>query len=233
MHWRISCLLVLFLAATSGGQNAQAGEITPPSGNFTVKIKSMKELRDERVIHQAYDFSCGSAAVATLLTHSYDTATNEQTVFKAMYDVGNQEHIRKVGFSLLDIKKYLASRGYHADGYKLSMKQLMSLDVPSLTLISPGGYNHFVVIRGFDNGAVIVADSQLGLRRIPLDDFEPIWNKIVFVIRDNTAKGRSHFNDAADLKALPRSPVSKSKTASYDYNGLSSLTINLPTFHEH
>lgn len=230
---RISYLLALLMAVICGGLNAQAGEITPPSGNFVAKIKSMKELRDERVIHQAYDFSCGSAAVATLLTHSYDIPTNEQTVFKAMYDVGDQEHIRKVGFSLLDIKKYLASRGYHADGYKLSMKQLTSLNVPALTLISPGGYNHFVVIRGFDNGAAIVADSQLGLRRIPLDEFESIWNKIVFVMRDNVTKGRSHFNDIADLKALPHSPISQTRISSNDYNGLSSLTLNLPTFHEH
>lgn len=230
---RISCLLVFFFAVTSGGANVQAGEITPPSGNFTVKIKSIKELREARVIHQAYDFSCGSAAVATLLSHSYDTPTSEETAFKAMYDIGDQEHIRKVGFSLLDIKKYLSSRGYHADGYKLTIKQMQSLDVPSLTLISPGGYNHFVVIRGLDNGSVIVADSQLGLRRIPLDDFEAIWNKIVFVIRDNVTKGRAHFNEVADMKALPRSPISHNRNSSYDYDGLSSLTINLPTFHEH
>ncbi|MER2519374.1 MAG: C39 family peptidase [Bdellovibrionales bacterium] len=228
----MACLLiVIFTVALSGGKNAQAGQIVAPSGDFSVKVKSIKELRDERVIHQAYDYSCGSAAVATLLTHSYDIPTDEQSVFQAMYKVGNQEHIRKVGFSLLDIKKFLASEGYRADGYKLTIQQLQSLDLPSLTLISPGGYNHFIVIRGIDNGAVIVADSQLGLRRIPLDEFEAIWNKVVFVIRDNVAKGRAHFNDSADLKALPRSPISRGRT--HNHNALSSFTINHPTFHEH
>lgn len=228
---KAACVLGLCLAVIGGWHEVRAGEIMPASESFRVKVKSIKELREERVIHQSYDFSCGSAAVATLLSHSYDAPTDEQSVFKAMYEVGDQDHIRKVGFSLLDIKKYLASKGYQADGYKLSLKQLMALNVPSLTLISPGGYNHFVVIRGFDNGAFIVADSQLGLRRIQVDDFESIWNKIVFVLHDDVAKASSHFNDEADLKALPRSPISKGRA--YDNRGLSSFTLNLPTFHEH
>lgn len=231
MFLRLACVFGVCVAFIGGGHGACAGQIMPVSGDFTVRVKSIKELRDERVIRQSYDFSCGSAAVATLLTHSYDVPTDEQSVFKAMYEVGDKAHIRKVGFSLLDIKKYLHSRGYQADGYKLNLKQLMSLNVPSLTLISPGGYNHFVVVRGFDNGSVIVADSQLGLRRMPVDDFESIWNKVVFVIRDDVSKGRSHFNDEADLRALPRSPISRGRT--YDYQGLSSFTLNLPTFHEH
>ena len=40
-----------------------------PTGVLTVPSQSFAELRFRDVVRQKYDFSCGSAAVATLLTY--------------------------------------------------------------------------------------------------------------------------------------------------------------------
>lgn len=209
---------------------AQAGEVDLPDTAFHVHVASMKELRESRVVHQDYDFSCGSAAVATLLTYSYDMPTSERETFDTMYAVGDQEHIQKYGFSLLDMQKYLAQRGLHAVGYKISLSKFRRLHVPAIALISPHGYNHFVVVRGWRNDAAIVADPRLGLRRMSSEDFKAVWNGIVFLIRDNQDVAESHYNDPADFKLLPRSAVYGGMQ--YGREGISTALMNIPLFND-
>jgi predicted double-glycine peptidase len=207
MRWQSGLSIAFFFALLLVlSVDARAGEVVVDADSgFVAKVASFKELRMSRVVKQNYDFSCGSAAVATLLTYSYDMPTTEQQAFEKMYAVGDQTHIRKVGFSLLDMKKYLANRGIQADGYKVSMDQLHDLRMPLITLISPGGYNHFVVLRGWSRDSILIADPALGLRRMSASGLEQIWNGVVFVLRDNVSIARNHYNDPGDLKILPLS----------------------------
>ncbi|WP_204283799.1 C39 family peptidase, partial [Klebsiella pneumoniae] len=66
------------------------------------------------VVRQQYDYSCGSAAVATLLRYHYGRPTVESDVFSAMWRSGDQAQIKRAGFSMLDMKRYLDSQGYMA-----------------------------------------------------------------------------------------------------------------------
>src|SRR5699024_7391586 len=107
---------------------AHAGSVWIPGGFGGVNVpavQSLKERSFSRTIQQQYDFSCGSAAVATLLTYQYHDPINEQMVFRTMWQNGNQDKIRRLGFSLLDIKNFLSARGYAANGYKVSLDKLM------------------------------------------------------------------------------------------------------------
>ena len=213
---------------------AFGGEIITPDAvsgtDFQVHVKSMKELRELRTVHQTYDFSCGAASVATLLTFSYDRPTTEHEVFDKMWEVGDREHIQKYGFSLLDMQKYLASRGMHAVGYKISMDRLRRLHVPAIALINPNGYNHFVVVRGWRNGAAIVADPVLGLRRMPEDDFKSVWNGIVFLLKDDQKLAESHYNDPADFDLIPRSVLASGMQ--YAHGDIGLYLMNIPIFND-
>ncbi len=210
--------------------DVQAGEIDVLN-SADVHVASMKELREARVVKQNYDFSCGAAAVATLLTYSYEVPTTEREAFDTMWAVGDQDHIKQYGFSLLDMQKYLASRGYEAVGYKLSMEKLRRLHVPAIALISPHGYNHFVVLRGWRNNAAIIADPRLGLRRMPAEDFQGIWNGVVFLLKNEANMGKSHYNDPQDFKLIPRSIVSDGMF--YTHEDLSNTLINIPLFNDY
>src|SRR3546814_1255924 len=79
------------------------------SGSYAIHVTSLKEARFKTTVPQQRDFSCGSAAVATLLTYQYGQPVTEAEVFRYMYDHGDQARIRKEGFSLLDIRGYLQS----------------------------------------------------------------------------------------------------------------------------
>ena len=94
-------------------------------GRYAVKVTSLKEARFKATTRQQYDFSCGSAAVATLLTYHYHYSVTEKSVFEEMYARGDQAKIRREGFSLLDIKTYLNAHGFQANGFALPLSKLL------------------------------------------------------------------------------------------------------------
>ena len=87
---------------------ADAGSVWLPDigGVSNVTTRTIQEAKFAQVVRQQYDFSCGSAALATLLTFHYDRQTKEQDAFSAMYAAGDKEKIAAAGFSLLDMKTY-------------------------------------------------------------------------------------------------------------------------------
>lgn len=189
---------------------ADAGVISIPGasgGDFTVKVTSLKEARFKTTIRQQYDFSCGSAALATLLTFHYEDPLGEPEVFKAMYDAGNQEKIKKDGFSLLDIKKYLQARGYRADGFRTTLDKLKEIGIPAIVLINHDGYRHFVVVKGVTGSGVLLGDPSHGLRRMPRDRFESMWNGLLFLIRNKQNVATRYFNRERAWQTHARAPL--------------------------
>ena len=93
---------------------AAAGEavFATSAGTFTPSVTSLLESRFRTVVHQERDYSCGSAAVATLLSFHYDHPVSEDSAFTAMFVAGDQDTIQRYGFSLADMQRYLASLGF-------------------------------------------------------------------------------------------------------------------------
>ena len=202
-----SSLLIFILLGTS---SARAGTVTVPAvsgGGFTVKVKSIKEARFSSTIRQQYDFSCGSASVATLLTYYYEDAVSEQDVFKAMFDIGDQSKIRAFGFSLLDIKNYLEVKGYKAAGFKISLGKLKEIGVPAIALINIRGYKHFVVIKGVSAKMVLLSDPAAGSRTVPRAEFESMWNGLSFIILNKKNIAQNHFNNRREWLVYEKAPL--------------------------
>ena len=194
-------------------------------GTSFVTVDSIREVKFSEVVRQQYDFSCGSAALATLLTFHYDHPTDERTAFGAMYAAGDKEKIAALGFSLLDMKRYLETIGYQADGYQSNLDTLAQAKIPAIALINHRGYRHFVVIKGIQNSEVLIGDPALGLRYLPRAEFEAIWeNKILFIIRTDADIGRRQFNLSATWRKLARAPLG----SAISKESLASLTVTLP-----
>jgi predicted double-glycine peptidase len=178
-------------------------------------------------VRQQYDFSCGSAALATLLTFHYAEPTTEQKAFGRMYEAGDKEKIAKVGFSLLDMKTYLASQGYEADGFQSSLDTLEKARVPAIALITVKGYQHFVVLKGVQEREVLVGDPALGIKAVPRPDFERQWtNGILFIIRNKAATGQEHFNMEPEWRSLARAPIGMALTE----ESLAAVSVSLPVY---
>lgn len=219
-------LAVLALAASP----AAAGEalLPTPGGTFSVPVVSLREARFHSVVRQQYDFSCGSAALATLLTHHYDLPTTEEEAFRAMFAVGDQATIRRSGFSLYDMQQYLASRGIRSDGFRVPLDKVVDAGIPVITLINTKGYSHFVVIKGFRDGDVLVGDPALGLRAVPRPEFESQWQGVVFVARDRPEAGRTIFNRPDEWAVRRKAPFGTALSR----QGLATFSTMLPTLFE-
>lgn len=196
-------LAALLLAGLPLG-GARAAEVTlgnTDTGNFYLHQVSFAEMPFRTVVRQQFDYSCGSAALATLLRYHYGRAASESQIFKAMYAVGDQARIQKLGFSLLDMKTYLATVGYKADGYRFSLEDLAKAATPAIALIQIGAYKHFVVIKGVIDDFVLVGDPALGLRKFSKAEFLANWNGIAFLLHDLPQGVRPPvFNGAEDWK---------------------------------
>lgn len=146
---------------------------------------TLKELRDAHVVKQARDYSCGAAALATLLTYYFGDETSERQVLDLLEgDLTEEEKQkrRREGFSLLDLKRVAEQKGYRAGGFKLTLSQLAQVAAPVVIFVEPFGYKHFAVYRGFDRGRVFLADPSRGNLRMSLGRFQDEWSGIVFVL---------------------------------------------------
>ncbi len=157
-------------------------------------VTSLLELRQQHVIVQKFDLSCGAAALATLLRFQHGEPVTERDVATGL--MRRSEYIddpglirRREGFSLLDLKRYAQSRGYDGLGFgNLGLEDLMR-DAPLMVPVNLHGYNHFVIFRGSVNHRAVLADPAWGNRSMPLDEFLRAWidfpqlGRIGFLIR--------------------------------------------------
>lgn len=220
------CLVTLLgLTGLSGVAEAAEARIFAAGGLTRVPVKSLAERKFDSVIRQFFDFSCGSAALATLLTYHYDRPLTEAEVFDAMWAVGDQENIRRLGFSLLDMKLYLESVGLRADGFRVPLDKLREVGVPTIVLISRNGYTHFVVLRGIADRYVVLGDPALGALTVPREDFEEQWNGVALAIHNDTRVARASFNLERDLPLERRAFL----RLALDRSNLAQITVLLPS----
>lgn len=203
---RAASLAVLAVACAMPPFDAAALQLRGAMGAFSVPVTSLKQARFKTVVRQSRDFSCGSAALATLLTYHFDQPVSEDEVFERMYARGDRARIRREGFSMLDLRGYLRSRGLEADGFELPLDKLIEEGVPAIVLINERGYRHFVVVKGLLGGRVLVGDPAVGLRRMERGEFERAWgNGVLFVVHNRRELAR--FNDRRDWGIAPLGPL--------------------------
>lgn len=222
----IRCLFSALALCTASLAEAGTTLLQDTGGEYALHVKSMKEMRFQTVVKQEHDFSCGSAALATLLTYNYERPTSEADTFQAMYKLGDQSKIRKEGFSMLDMKNYLENHGYHANGYRVSLDKLRKVGVPAIALIDISGYKHFVVIKGITDNNVLLGDPASGLKRMPRSEFEAMWNGILFVILGAQHDRVAHktFNQENAWAGIQSAPLG----LALNRDALSSFTLLLP-----
>lgn len=205
---RAALALFVFAAvlATSPLRAASVELRAPYGASYSIKLTSLKEARFKTTVRQRYDFSCGSAATATLLTYQYGHRVSEAEVFTNMFASGDRAKIRNEGFSLLDMRRYLRSQGFAADGFELPLDKLLEEGLPAIVLLNDRGYRHFVVVKGMRGGRVLVGDPARGTRAMSRAQFERLWdNRVLFVVHNR--RSLAQFNHPRDWRTAPPAPM--------------------------
>jgi uncharacterized protein len=188
---------------------------------MSVHVESLQKRKFTHIIPQKYDFSCGSAALATLLTYNYDLSVTEAAVFESMFEKGDRKVIARSGFSLLDMKNYLARHGLPSAGFRAPLSKLAAVGVPAIALIDVRGYHHFVIVEGVRDGKVLLSDPALGVRSETIAAFKKQWSGVFFLILTDVARARTSFDDPHQWALAPQVPF-----------GLARYSVDLATLQQ-
>ncbi len=151
-----------------------------PTPSVAQTIRSWQSLRDDRVVKQQLDYSCGAASVATILREFYGLDVSEADILSRLTDDGR--------YSFADLAAVVQHWGLAGGGIALGFNKLTELKVPAIAYVLHRGQDHFTVISGVNpaTGVVSVADPSWGNRRFKAHQFRRMWE-----VRDEEgAEGR-------------------------------------------
>ncbi len=115
------------------------------------------------------DYSCGAAALATLLREFYGVNANEAGVLQRMQ--------KSEAASFADLAAASDTYGFRAVGIRMPLTDLLRLKIPAIVHLVHRGEGHFSVIRGIRaDGLVALADPSWGNRRLLRHQFVELWD---------------------------------------------------------
>jgi predicted double-glycine peptidase len=167
-------------------------------------VKPLSEFVYKDVVKQEFDYSCGSAALATLLNYYLGEKLTEQQVIQGLLQHGEADKIQqRRAFSLLDMKRFCEVLGYNASGYRAEFDDLKTMDKPVILPITLFGYKHFVVFRGIYENHVFFADPYKGNLSFTIEEFLKIWSQnIVFVVSSDAIRTNALQLKREDLRII-------------------------------
>lgn len=138
-------------------------------------VKSYQEIKNEKVIRQNYEESCGAASLATLINILDDSNLTELDLLKAMS--GQQLYTDMVSFA--DLNDAVKKLGFQSKSYKIDRKILESImSVPILVKIEDDPrFPHFVVIINHKGNYLQIFDPSYGGYISSKREFYSVWDR--------------------------------------------------------
>lgn len=196
-------------------------------GRINKPVRSFEEIRQAGVIRQRWDNSCGSAALSTLLSNYYGDKVSEALIITSILQRTDLRKVRaRGGFSLLDLKRFVESRGYQGKGYAgLTLEEMAGMGMPAIVPVRIQEYDHFVLFRGMLGNHAVLSDPATGTMTMKSDRFQEIWkNGIGFIVLRQNAMPPS--NALAPKEEDFRMPEGAAITRSLLRTGVNALTRN-------
>ena len=159
------------------------------------KVKSYIEFKNEGMIRQEFDYSCGSSSLATILNFFFNEKITEKEVLdwvlekkglidkncennkKAKCKVKKLEELEEKDFKLsfFDLAEFAKERGYKAVALALNLDELRKLKVPAVAFVKIRRNEHFTVYKGMDKKFVYLADPSFGNIKVRIGKFKEMF----------------------------------------------------------
>lgn len=133
-----------------------------------ISLKTWKDYRVKQVAKQDLDFSCGAAALATLLNGFYHQSYTEPQILE---DMNKQDG--KASF--VDMAHVVEKYGFKAQGFALDYATLSQLKVPVIVYLEHRKDSHFSVLSGISESHVRLSDPSWGNRVLSKQAFLTMW----------------------------------------------------------
>lgn len=138
-------------------------------------VKSYAEIKNEKVIRQNYEESCGAASLATLINTLDDNNLTELDLLKTMS--GQKLYTDMVSFA--DLNDAAKKLGYESKSYKVDRNILENIiSVPILVKIEDDPrFPHFVVIINHKGDYLQILDPSYGEYISSKREFYSVWDR--------------------------------------------------------
>ncbi|NIL97183.1 MAG: hypothetical protein GTO53_06395 [Planctomycetales bacterium] len=184
-RWLAVCLLAAILFApfdrsAAAEDRPRPAPVRDRQRKISKAVTSYTKLKERNIVMQRRDYSCGAAALATVIRYYWGDDVDEEFFLDALDGLLNREEIIdriKHGLAMSDLRRVAVKTGYHAVVGKVDFKKLAGAKVPLIVGISMDDYDHFVVYRGTDYRWVYLADPIRGNVRLSVQDFLDQWQK--------------------------------------------------------
>ena len=191
------------LVSTASAQSTQV-PLRDPSHAFQKYPQNYKQLKQRNIVMQKRDFSCGAAALATVLQYFWGDNVTEDQILIAIEKILTPEEMQdriKKGLAISDLRRAAVELGYLSSIGTMTFSQLCESRVPLVVGISHAGYDHFVVYKGTDGEWVYLADPIRGNIRLSVTEFLQQWQKNTILV---VAKSDSDPPETSALSVTTR-----------------------------
>ena len=178
--------------------------LNTPQHATTIQVQSWKQLRDQGIEKQDLDYSCGSAAVATILRSYYGVQVYEKDILKQVRNLGNDGSA-----SFSDLQKAVQAFGFKATGIATDFDTLKTIKIPVLLYLQYRDQDHFSVLRGISDSHVLLADPSWGNRTFTAHQFRKLWEqnslkgKVLVIVPNGETTKKTDFFHPPKMNNLP------------------------------
>lgn len=145
-------------------------------------------LKTRNIVMQQRDYSCGAAALATMMRYYWRQDVEEIDVLKVIEAMLTKEELKdrvENGLSIADLRRAAVKLGYQSAIGKMTIEKLTESKIPVIVALKQKDFNHFVVVRAFQGSYVYLADPIRGNVRMLVADFSDQWieNTLLVVVK--------------------------------------------------
>ena len=135
-------------------------------------VQSYQEIKNQRVIRQSYEESCGASSLATLLNILNQNNFTELEILKTM----SESKLNTDMVSFTDLKAAVQKLGFKANSYSLDREILNQLvKIPMIE--NDPRFPHFVVIINHKGNYLQIFDPNYGEYISSKKEFYSIWDR--------------------------------------------------------
>ena len=149
-----------------------------PDLPISERLTSYQEMRYAKLVRQRFDFTCGAAALATLLNYFYGAHITEGMLLEMLrkrYTAAQWKAKSNSGLSFEDLSYLTAKLGYASAGARVGLAGLTRLKGPVIVHLRRDKFDHFSVLKGISGDRAFLADSIFGNERMRIENFLEIY----------------------------------------------------------
>ncbi len=191
-------------ASSAGGNGLVGGE------TITARPKSYLDRKYEFTVRQRRDFTCGAAALATMLKIHYHMPVTEGMIFAMIagrYTPPQLKQKAEQGLSFEDLIFVADKLGFSAQAATVPLDQLAKLNGPVIIRITIRKNDHFVVLRKMVGNLAYIADPLFGDVTLDGAEFKKAYSTAALAVWPSYI-GDDYFSGLSVI----RDPISVSRS---------------------